>query len=154
MRYQADMAAKGFRVETTADPAVIGETCSLIVTATASEAPILPAGCVRPGTHITAIGADTVAKQELDPEILARADLVVADSIAQCLERGEIHHALERGLLARAKLIELGQAIADTARRRRSDREITVCCLTGVAVQDIQIAKAVLRALQPTQRRD
>ena len=89
-----------------------------------------PAPAVRrsnpPGTHITAVGADTTEKQELDPAILAKADLLVADSVAQCLVRGECPHALRAGLIRQEQMVELGRVIA-------SDDQITVCDLTGVA---------------------
>ena len=79
--------------------------------------------------------------------ILGRADVVVADSISQCLERGEIFHAIEAGVLERDRLVELGNVIADPSLGRTSDDQITVADLTGVAVQDIQISKAVYGAL-------
>ena len=100
-----------------------------------------------PGTHITAVGSDTPDKKELESEILARADLVVADSIEQCLLRGEIHQALQAGLLDRNELVELGHVLAGTARGRTSDDELTVFDSTGVAVQDIAIAQAVVERL-------
>ena len=101
-----------------------------------------------PGTHITALGSDTPEKQELDSEILGRAELVVADSIEQCQSRGEIFRALKAGLLDKHKVVELGAVIADPSLGRSDDDQLTVADLTGVAVQDIQIAKAVHRALQ------
>ena len=145
--YAADMAAEGFTVEVAPTPAAVAARANLIVTATAATAPLLRAQDVRPGTHITAVGADAGHKHELDPAILARADLVVADSIAQCLERGEIHKAVAAGALAAEAPVELGRVIADPGLGRQADDHITVADLTGVAVQDIQIAKAVLAAL-------
>jgi len=62
----------------------------LIVTTTPSKAPILNVDAVQKGTHITAIGSDTAEKQELNPIILKNADIVVADSIEQCMSRGEM----------------------------------------------------------------
>jgi ornithine cyclodeaminase len=101
-------------------------------------------GQAQPGTHITAVGSDTHDKQELDAEILGRAELVVADSISQCLERGEIHQALKSKAITEADLVELGSIVAGDATGRESDDQVTVADLTGVAVQDIQIAKSVL----------
>ncbi|SVB69052.1 uncharacterized protein METZ01_LOCUS221906, partial [marine metagenome] len=89
--YKQDMETLGYSVDTTLDPAVVAKTCNLIVTVTPARHPLLHNDKVRPGTHITAIGADTPEKQELDPKILARADIVVADSIEQCQSRGEIY---------------------------------------------------------------
>ena len=108
---------------------------------------------IRKGTHITAMGSDTPEKQELDSAILKMADRVVVDSIRQCLLRGEAFHALEAGLIQRERMIELGAAIREPDLQRQSDDEITVVDLTGVAVQDIQISKAVWRALSESSLR-
>ncbi len=136
----------GFEIGTTLEAAELLATCNLVVTATPSTKPLLHAGELRPGTHVTAVGSDTADKQELDPAILARADRVVADSIAQCLERGEIHRALQEGAIGRETPVELGNVIAGKVDGRRSDAEVTVCDLTGVAVQDLAIATAVVDA--------
>jgi ornithine cyclodeaminase len=71
----------------------------------------------------------------------------VADSIEQCLTRGEISKALQADLIKKEDLIELGDVIAGRQSGRTSDEQITVADLTGVAVQDAQIAKAVYEAL-------
>jgi len=145
--YKREMGSAGFSVETTMDAAPILRTCNLVVTATPSKKPILSAADLRPGTHITAVGSDTPEKQELDSEILVRADVVVADSIPQCRLRGEIHKALEAGRIREDRCIELGAVIAGREKGRTSESQITVVDLTGVAVQDIEIAAAVYRAL-------
>jgi ornithine cyclodeaminase len=147
-QYRKDMEEAGFDVAAARHAGEIAADCNLIVTATVSTSPLLHGAEIRPGTHITAVGADASYKQELDPAILKRADLVVADSISQCCERGEIAHALRAGLLQKERLLELGNVIAGTAPRRTSDSQITVADLTGVAVQDIQIAKAVFEAVK------
>jgi ornithine cyclodeaminase len=143
--YKADMEKMGFRVQTTLDADEIAATCNLIVTATPSCKPLLTAPQIRRGTHITAMGSDTPEKQELDPAILGKADRVVVDSISQSLLRGEVCHALNAGVIQKDRVVELGTAIAYNPLQRRSDDEITVVDLTGVAVQDIQISKAVWR---------
>lgn len=145
--YKADMEPKGYTVETTLDSGEIGPNCNLIVTATPSKTPLLMAGQIREGTHITAMGADTSEKNELDPNILAKADIVVADSIEQCCLRGECFKAMEAGLLDKQDMVELGNVIADRKLQRSSEDQITVADLTGVAIQDIQISKSVYRAL-------
>jgi ornithine cyclodeaminase len=89
------------------------------------------------------MGSDTELKQELDSTILEMADLVVADSISQCIERGEISHALKDGKLAKNDIVELGDILNGQHPGRTSTEQITVADLTGVAVQDIQIATAV-----------
>jgi len=144
--YVSDMSAHGFDIETTTNANDLLDTCNLIVTTTTATKPILT-GKARPGTHITAMGSDTLDKQELDENILAAADLVVADSIPQCLERGEIYQAIKAGAIDQDGLIELGSIIAGDAQGRTSDNQVTIADLTGVAVQDIQISKAVYEAL-------
>jgi ornithine cyclodeaminase len=142
-QYRQDMEWEGYSVATTTDAHDITETCSLIVTATSASLPLMQADWIKPGTHITAMGSDTAGKQELDPMILARANLVVADSKPQCMVRGEISHAVRRGLIGETSVVELGEIISGKAAGRTSASQITVADLTGVAVQDIQIAKAV-----------
>ena len=145
--YKADMEPLGFRISTTLDPAEVAAAANVIVTCTPSTKPLLRLRDIRPGTHITAMGSDTAEKQELDEAILAAADRVVVDSISQSLYRGEAFRAMKAGAIGRERLVELGTVIMDPSLRRASDGETTVADLTGVAVQDIQIAKAVFRAL-------
>jgi len=121
----------------------MASTCNVIITATPSYKPLLKVDQIRKGTHITAMGSDTSEKQELDSAILKKADRVIVDSIPQSLLRGEVFKALEAGAIRKENLVELGTAILDRKFQRQSDEEITVVDLTGVAVQDIQISKAV-----------
>lgn len=146
--YKQDMEPKGFRVETTLQTEEVAETCRLIVTATPAASPLLHKEHIRNGTHITAVGADTPRKNELDPEILAEADIVVADSLEQCRLRGEIFHALQKGYIQEKNIRELGRVILGKEPGRSSDEQLTVTDLTGVAVQDIQISTAVFQALR------
>lgn len=141
-----DMTALGFAVATTLDAADVQASCNLIVTTTAARTPILT-GDLQPGTHVTAMGSDTPDKQEVDAGILERADLVIADSIPQCLERGEIAQALKTNAISESEIVELGSIIAGDADGRTSEDQVTVADLTGVAVQDIQISKAVFEAI-------
>lgn len=142
-RYRSDMEAAGYDVETTRDAAAVLARCNLVVTATPAEEPLLFSGDLRPGTHITAVGSDTPAKQELDAAILRRADVVVADSVEQCRVRGEISKAVRAGQITMEKVVELGDVITGKSPGRAGDDQITVADLTGVAVQDIKIAAAV-----------
>jgi ornithine cyclodeaminase len=148
--YKTDMEALGYRVQGVSNADDICAQCNLIITVTPSTSPLLFAEKIRKGTHITAVGSDTPEKTELDPAILQKADIVVADSISQCLLRGEIHHALKAGVLEQERIVELGNVIMQPELRRRSEAQITVADLTGVAVQDIQVAKAVYQGLKET----
>jgi ornithine cyclodeaminase len=145
--YKRDMEPLGYSVETTTEAGEVASTCNLIVTATPSKTPLLSADQIQEGTHITAMGSDTPEKQELDPEILQKADIVVADSINQCLLRGEIFHALKAGIIKEEAGLELGNVLVNSTLQRTSDEQITIADLTGVAVQDIQISKAIYEAL-------
>jgi len=146
-RYEADMEKEGFKVEVTQDAADIRRQCNLIVTTTPSKVPLLSGHDFLKGTHITAVGADTTEKQELDEAILKHADIVVADSIVQCMQRGEIFKTIEAGMIGKDKVVELGQVISGSVKGRTSEEQLTIADLTGVAVQDIKIASAVFRAL-------
>ncbi len=146
--YRSDMADKAFDVTPCATVSDVAAHANLIVTTTPSHSPLLMAGDIRPGTHITAVGADTAEKNEIDPAIFAKADHVVADSLPQCATRGELHHALAAGAIGEARIVELGAIVAGAAKGRQTAEEITVADLTGVAVQDIRIAQAVLAAIE------
>jgi ornithine cyclodeaminase len=146
--YREAMSGLELEIQTTLTCDEIADTCNLIVTATPSHTPLLRAEQIREGTHITAMGSDTQEKNELEPAILGKADLVVADSIEQCRVRGEIYHALTAGVLQEGDVLELGKVIVDPELQRTDDSQITVADLTGVAVQDIQISKAVYQILR------
>jgi len=145
--YRRDMERPGLKVRTTLRAEEVAAAANLIVTCTPSTKPLLESAWVRPGTHITAVDSDTAAKQELDPAILARADRVVVDSLSQSELRGEVFRAVSAGVIGRDRLVELGRVVEDEALRRSSDAETPVADLTGVAVQDIQISKAVWLAI-------
>lgn len=144
--YKAQMESEGFVVKVTEDLERIPDQCNLIITTTPSNKPLLDVQHLKKGTHITAVGSDTPEKQELDPGILKCADLLVADSIEQCLERGEIFKALAKGYIDKSRLVELGQIIAGKVEGRKSETQVTVADLTGLAVQDMAIASAVYEA--------
>lgn len=122
--------------------------CDLIVTTTSARAALFEADRVRPGTHITAVGSDDQGKQELDAAFLGRAHRVVVDSRSQCVDHGECGHAVRAGVLDEDDIVELGEVVEDPGRGRTSDEQVTVADLTGVAIQDIQIAKMVRRAVR------
>ncbi|MDE3055671.1 MAG: deaminase [Verrucomicrobiota bacterium] len=119
----------------------IAEQCNLIVTTTPSSHPLLFGHQIRPGTHITAVGADGPGKQEIDSSLFERADLIAVDSYAQCRQYGDLSHVDPAATLP---LIELGELIA---RKPQQNLSITIADLTGVAVEDLQIAKAVYARL-------
>jgi len=119
--------------------------CSeIVVTATMSASPLVKVDWISGGAHITAMGSDEPGKQELDTKILARADKVVVDSLKQCARLGEVHHALEDGSLKESDIhAELGEVLLGKKPGRESDKEVTVCDLTGIAIQDVAISQFV-----------
>jgi ornithine cyclodeaminase len=132
----------------------LASNCNLIVTTTPARSPLIRASQVKKGTHITAMGSDDHGKQELDADVLALADLVVADSISQCVDHGECFAAVQGKQIEEGSILELGDVIKNPAIGRSSDEQITVADLTGVAIQDIQIAKMVDRAYRESQKPD
>ena len=131
------------RVAPSAQAAVEGS--DVVITATPSRAPIVRAEWLAPGAHVTAVGADGPEKRELEPAVLVQAGKVVVDRLDQCLRLGELHHAVEAGLLAAGDVwAELGEVAAGIKPGRQSNDEITVADLTGVGIQDAAVANVVV----------
>lgn len=131
----------GMPVSATDDGEAAAANADIIVTTTPAREPILEAGWVKPGTHVTAMGSDAEHKNEIAPALIAQAGLYVCDSTAQCRILGELHHAIDAGLVdGDRRQTELGQVIAGSATGRTGDDQITVCDLTGTGVQDTAIA--------------
>ncbi len=145
--FKSDPELTDFAINTTSDINYLTSRCNIIVTTTPARKAILMAAHILPGTHITAMGADADGKQELDPMIFDKADIIVADSKDQCIDHGDIGYAVRDGIIDPKKIVELGNVIHDKKLRRSSDQQITIADLTGVAIQDIQITKYVYLAL-------
>lgn len=142
-QFKQDPDLREFSVTGTTDMDLVTSRCNLIVTTTASRKALLMANNILPGTHITAMGADAEGKQELDPALIAKADIIVADSIEQCIDHGDTGYAVRAHLIQPEKIAALGDIIQHPGLRRINDRQISVADLTGVAIQDIQITKYV-----------
>ena len=138
-----DMHKMGYEANVVENLNDLCKVSQIIVTTTPATSPLLKREMITPGTHITAMGSDTSDKCELSPEILDLADIVAADSIEQAIQRGEISQALKVGKCNKDKLVELGSIIIDPSKGRTNDQQITIADLSGVAIQDIMIAKAV-----------
>lgn len=130
-----------FRIHCAHTSEEITQNCDLIVTTTPSRTPLLFGGQLKPGTHVTAVGADTLDKQELDASVFEVADLIIADSLSQCLEVGDLAHAN----VEKENVLELGVFLK--APVQRGKEWITVADLTGIAIEDVQIAKAAFSRL-------
>ena len=95
---------------------------------------------VRPGAFIAAVGADHPEKQEIEPDLLA-ASVVIADLVEQCAAMGDLHHALDAGVMGREEVrAELADVIVGRVSGRRSTAEIIVFDSTGTALQDVASA--------------
>ena len=138
-----DLTQLGFLVKTVNLPNKVAKSCNLIITTTSSKTPLLKKLDINEGTHITAVGSDTPFKNELEPSILSMANIVVADSISQCLDRGEISHAIKNNVIIKDKIIELGSVLSGLKNGRTQKEQITVSDLTGVAIQDLNIAEFI-----------
>jgi ornithine cyclodeaminase len=131
----------GIIVRAESDAARAAAGADVIVTTTPSTEPLIHAGFVTAGQHITAMGSDAEHKNEIAPAILKLADLYVADSGKQTRRLGELHHAIDAGLIsAEAEVAELGDIIAGKRHGRRNASDITMADLTGTGVQDTAIA--------------
>ena len=138
----AELTARlGLPVTAISDPRRAISGADIVVTTTPSEAPIVQAGWLEPGQHLTAMGSDAEHKNEIDPAVIADAGLYVADSLMQTRRLGELHHAIGAGLVAPdAVFAELGQIVAGRVQGRTSDGQITFADLTGTGIQDTAIA--------------
>jgi alanine dehydrogenase len=117
-------------------------SCDIVCTTTPSRKPLVKLEWLQPGSHINAIGADAVGKRELEPEILKKAKLVVDDE-EQAIHSGEINVPFRQGLLEEKDIYAtLGKIVANKKPGRAGD-EITVFDSTGLAIQDLTVAKFI-----------
>lgn len=113
----------------------------IVVTTTPATEPLVLADWIAPGQHVTAMGSDAEHKNEIDPALVTKADLYIADRLSQTRLLGELHHAIKAGLVGEDdSFAELGAVIAGTATGRISETQITFADLTGTGVQDTAIA--------------
>ncbi len=113
----------------------------VVVTVTPGYEVLYPAGSLRPGQHVSLMGADGPGKAEVAVEELRRAHLF-CDDWEQASHGGELTNAVEAGIVTREQVTELGAVLAGTAEGRRDAEDITLFDSTGLALQDLAIAKA------------
>lgn len=137
-RFAAEVGGRSGPVEAAAG-------CQIVCTATPSRSPIVRREWVRPAAHLNAMGADAPGKQELDPQILQEARVVI-DDFHQATESGEINVPLKSGALRRQQIhATLGEVVAGI-KPGRGGEEITVFDSTGLAIQDVALARVVYQA--------
>jgi alanine dehydrogenase len=115
----------------------------LVVTVTPGHEVLFPAGSLQPGQHVSLMGADGPGKAEIAVEELVRSR-VFCDDWEQASHNGELAHAVEAGALVRERVTELGAVLAGEADGARSPEEITTFDSTGLAIQDLAVARAAL----------
>jgi alanine dehydrogenase len=140
-RFADDLSAElHIEVKAVRDLATAVGQSDICVTCTPSRQYFLNREDVAPGTFIAAVGADSPEKQEVDPALLARSTIVV-DILEQCATIGELHHALESGLVTREDVhAELHEVVTGLKRGRASKEEIIIFDSTGTALQDAAAA--------------
>lgn len=142
---RSETAARAFAAECGGRVGSLEEAagCDVVNTATPVRSPIVRAHWVRPGAHVNAMGADAHGKQELDTDLL-RAARVVVDDWEQACGSGEVNVPLHDGGLDRGDIwAALGEIVAGAKAGRESDEQVTVFDSTGLAVQDVALARLV-----------
>ena len=135
----------GLEFVAASDCRAVAAVADILVTVTSSKRALVDKSWVRPGTHISAMGADTRGKQELDPLLVAAAALFV-DEAAQAISIGECQHAYGDGLITGDSFRgSIGEVIAGLCDGRRTAQEITLFDGTGVALQDLVVADLAVR---------
>ena len=115
----------------------------IVVTVTPGRDVLYAAGSLRPGQHVSLMGADGPGKAEVATAELRRADLF-CDDWEQASHGGELAAGVEAGIVTRDRVTELGRVLAGEAEGRRSAEDITLFDSTGLAIQDLAIAKVAL----------
>lgn len=142
--YARDLSAElGLDVRPVTDHVEAARGSDVCVTCTPARQPFLFRDHIKAGTFVAAVGADSPDKQELDPALVA-ASVLVVDVLEQCASIGELHHALDAGVVTRQSVhAELADLITGGKPGRRSPEEITIFDSTGTALEDVAAAAVV-----------
>ncbi len=144
--YSDEMKQLGLSVNYVDDLQSICSQSNILITTTPSQTPLIEAEWIKHGTHITAVGADAPGKQELDARLFNKASFTLFDSKEQCLHHGESSHAAK--VFTQENSAEIGKLLANPDTYKRFANDITIADLTGVAAQDICIAKEVWQTVK------
>lgn len=121
----------------------VGES-DIIITITPARTPAIKKEWIKPGTHLSCVGADMVGKEEIDPQIFADARFF-GDDINQCLRVGEMEIPFKTGIIKEDDVAgEIGQVLAGAVEGRTSQDEITIFDATGLALLDLITAKTAI----------
>ena len=143
-RFAGEMSEElGVEVTPVTDLPVAVGASDVCITCTPSRRPLLTREHVRAGTFVAAVGADNPLKQELEPGLMA-SNKVVVDVLEQCAAIGDLHHAIEAGVMSKSDVYaELGGIVSGRTPGRASDEEIIIFDSTGTALQDVAAASVV-----------
>lgn len=141
-RYCDEMQSElGIPFAAAASPEQALRGADLVITVTPSREPLFDASALAPHASVIAVGSDGPDKRELPTTVLAQAGKIVVDRLSQCLELGELHHAVAEGALKPESVhAELGEVLTGRKSGREGD-ELIICDLTGVGAQDAAIAE-------------
>lgn len=129
-------------------PAELCAQSDIIVTTTTATSPVLMSTDIKPGHHIVAMGADSLGKTEVDPEIFALADVIVVDDHGQCLDHGEFGSAVRAGLVDANRDVSLGAILAGATKVQIGPESVSIVDLTGLGAQDLAVASLVFERLK------
>lgn len=117
--------------------------CDIVCTLTPTRVPFVKKEWIAPGTHINAVGADAEGKEELEPVILKEAPVVV-DDLRQASAAGEINVPISKGIFSTNEVYgTLGEIIVGNKPGRKDRYTTTVFDSTGVAIEDLAVAKLI-----------
>lgn len=126
-------------------PAEAVREADVVCTATTSTTPVFYDADLKPGVHVSGVGAYTPEMQEIPAETVQRAKVVVDSRVASLAEAGDLIIPLEQGLISEADIHgEIGELAAGRIPGRESDTEVTFFKSVGLAVQDVAVAELVL----------
>jgi alanine dehydrogenase len=137
----------GLTVEpaTSAEAAVNG--MDVVITSTNAREPVFDGNWLEPGTHVNAIGSNSLMRREIDDTTVRRSTLIVVDSKEQArVECGDLLHPLERGLIHWEQIRELGDIVAGFIPGRRQASDITLFESHGLAIWDLAAGLVVYEA--------
>lgn len=147
LKHRLAEALPEVHIETSGDLEQVVRNADFLITATLSREPLVRGSWLRPGQHITAVGADDATKCELDSDVLNRGRIFV-DSIAANIENGDVQRAIESGQFAATQLAgELGEVLSGRLIGRTSEADITIAKLVGIGAQDLVAAETALDKL-------
>jgi ornithine cyclodeaminase/alanine dehydrogenase-like protein (mu-crystallin family) len=150
-RLQANLEKRlpGLNIQVKPKVQQVVEQADILICATAAKQALVQPGWLKPGLHITSVGADDSTKCELATACLSLADIVVVDSREFCSKFGNIHRAMQQGFCPATKpLIELGEILNGDHPGRKSIEQITIASLVGLGAQDLAVVSVLQKRLR------